>query len=364
MLKRITFFAIGILLLLCFSNFLLAQSVPGLSAPVNGSTWDSTTPTLYWWYVPTPYSAGPFTYSVQVSTSSSNFTGGYLKVNASVSGGGAASYTVTSGAGLSTGVTYYWRVGVGGNYSTVYSFTPGGGTYIGSSAPAAPVLSSPANAATGVSITPTLSWNSSAGATSYALQVATDASFAHIVISVSSLSGTSYGASGLSNSTIYYWRVNATNSYGTSSYSTVYHFTTEAATTPPSIPTLASPANSATNISNHPTLYWHPANAAASYTLLVSTDNTFTSVNFTFTGITDTSYHIHSWPSEYLQLSTTYYWKVRATNGVGTSAFSSTWSFTTKPEPDMPVLISPVNLSSGVSLYPTFTWTREDHDYD
>jgi hypothetical protein len=357
--KRQTFFAVSILLFFAYLLPIQAQSVPGLSAPVNGSTWDSTTPTLYWWYVPTPYSAGPFTYSVQVSTSSSNFTGGYLKVDASVSGSGAASYSVTSGAGLTSGVTYYWRVGVGGNYSTVYSWTPGGGSYSPGSAPLTPTLISPANAATIVSTSPTFSWNSASGATTYNLQVSVDSLFGTTVINESGIAATTFGGSGLSNSTLYYWRVSATNTYGTSAYSTVFHFTTEAAATPPAVPTLASPADAATNVSNHPTLAWHPASGASTYTLLVSTDNTFTSVNFTFTGIADTSYHIHNWPSDYLQLSTTYYWKVRSTNGAGTSAFSSTWSFSTKPDPDVPELISPANLTTGLSRVPTFVWTPE-----
>jgi hypothetical protein len=50
------------------------------------------------------------------------------------------------------------------------------------------------------------------------------------VVNQSGLSGTSYGAS-LSYSTLYYWRVQATNAAGPSSWSSVYSFTTTAATT-------------------------------------------------------------------------------------------------------------------------------------
>lgn len=124
----------GILLIFCLlliPSFLVAQNIPYQSAPVNGSTWETTSPTLYWWYVPNPYSAGPFNYSVQVSTSSSNFTSNLI-VNATVSGNGAASYALS---GLSGGTTYYWRIGVNGNYSSTWAFTPygsggGGGTPI------------------------------------------------------------------------------------------------------------------------------------------------------------------------------------------------------------------------------------------
>src|ERR1051326_8688896 len=49
-----------------------------------------------------------------------------------------------------------------------------GGVHGKRPAPDAPVLSSPANGATGTSVAPTLTWNASAGANSYRVQVATD----------------------------------------------------------------------------------------------------------------------------------------------------------------------------------------------
>jgi hypothetical protein len=92
--------------------------------------------------------------------------------------------------------------------------------------PAVPTLASPANQDTGVSQNPTLSWTSSTGATSYGLQVSTSSGFGTTIVNQTGIQTTSYGASGLSPSTTYYWRVNATNSAGTSSWSTVRSFTT------------------------------------------------------------------------------------------------------------------------------------------
>jgi hypothetical protein len=112
------------LFIILFSSVCFGQSIPYLSAPVNGSTWELTTPTLYWWYVPTPYSYGPFTYDVQVSTDASNFTVPYLLVDADVSSSGVGAYPISTTVGLLQGVTYYWRVGVGGNWSYTWSFTP------------------------------------------------------------------------------------------------------------------------------------------------------------------------------------------------------------------------------------------------
>ncbi|MDD5675261.1 MAG: hypothetical protein PHC61_13915, partial [Chitinivibrionales bacterium] len=93
-------------------------------------------------------------------------------------------------------------------------------------APGVPVLSSPANAATSIAVNPTLAWNASSGATTYGLQVATDAGFTGLVVNQSGLTVLSYNVTGLTNSTTYYWRVNATNGGGTSAWSSVWSFTT------------------------------------------------------------------------------------------------------------------------------------------
>ncbi len=92
--------------------------------------------------------------------------------------------------------------------------------------PSAPTLSSPANGATGVSTSPTLSWNASSGATSYRLQVSTSSAFSTTVFDQSGITSTSQAVTGLANGTLYYWRVNASNTAGTSAWSSVWSFTT------------------------------------------------------------------------------------------------------------------------------------------
>jgi len=93
-------------------------------------------------------------------------------------------------------------------------------------APLAPALASPANGATSVAINPTLSWNASANAASYRVQVSTSSSFASTVFDKSDVTTTSTAVTGLANSTTYYWRVNAANTGGTSAWSSVSSFTT------------------------------------------------------------------------------------------------------------------------------------------
>jgi len=98
--------------------------------------------------------------------------------------------------------------------------------------PSPPTLSSPANAATGVSIAPTLVWQASAGAASYRVQVSTSSGFGSTVVDQAGITGTSQAISGLAIGTQYFWRVNATNAGGTSAFAAAFSFTTVAVTVP------------------------------------------------------------------------------------------------------------------------------------
>jgi uncharacterized protein (TIGR02145 family) len=96
-----------------------------------------------------------------------------------------------------------------------------------SAAPDSPALSSPNNGATNISTMPTLTWGTISGAVTYHVQVSTSSAFATTVANDSSLTvGSKTLTTGLSNSTKYYWRVNARDSVGTSLWSTVWSFTT------------------------------------------------------------------------------------------------------------------------------------------
>ncbi len=91
---------------------------------------------------------------------------------------------------------------------------------------AGPTLASPANAATGVALRPTLSWNTLAGATSYLLEVAADAGFSSIVYSTTTGSTSQQVGVDLAGSTLYYWRVTGINGCGTGVASVSRSFTT------------------------------------------------------------------------------------------------------------------------------------------
>lgn len=94
--------------------------------------------------------------------------------------------------------------------------------------PDPPVLLLPADNATEVLTDPTFSWNASVGATTYRLQVSANADFSTTFFDQENIIGTSQQVTGLANSTLYYWHVNATNEAGTSEYSGARSFTTAA----------------------------------------------------------------------------------------------------------------------------------------
>ena len=196
--------------------------------------------------------------------------------------------------------------------------------------PVAPVLLAPASAAVNQSLTPTLSWNASSGATSYNLQVSTTSNFTAAVQNFNGLTAVSKALSGLANNTVYYWRVSATNASGTSLWSATFFFTTLAAVVPPpvttvSVPTLVSPADRASNVSRTPTLTWTAASGATSYNVQVSTNSTFTALVVNQSGVSATSLAI----TTALASRRTLYWRVQAVSGSTTSAWTTSRRFTT-----------------------------------
>ena len=99
-------------------------------------------------------------------------------------------------------------------------------------APIVPTQSYPTDGAAGCTNFPILEWLTSSGAKSYSLQVSTSGYFNNFVYNQSGITTTAQIITGLVNSTQYYWRVNASNSYGTSAWSApVNSFTTASAGT-------------------------------------------------------------------------------------------------------------------------------------
>jgi aqualysin 1 len=191
-------------------------------------------------------------------------------------------------------------------------------------APGTPVLTSPTNGATQQALTTTLSWSAVTGAAAYRVQWSLASDFSSIV-GEQSVTGTSATISGLANATTYYWRVNASNSVGTSNWTAAWSFTTANAVTL-SAPVLVSPADGATGIATNAKLTWRTVTGAATYQVQVSLAADFSSLAFSKINMTGTSVTVSK-----LRSKTKYYWRLRAVNANGTTTSAwSTRSFTTK----------------------------------
>lgn len=194
--------------------------------------------------------------------------------------------------------------------------------------PAAPSNLTGATSASSPTTTANLGWvNNATNATGYRVQRSLDGvNFSQIAQLGSS--ATSYVDGSLSPGTVYYFRVYAYNSAGSSAYSNVAGVQTvapAAITSAPSTPSNPSPANGATGLGTSLTLGWS-ATGAQSYDvyLYVSTSSTPAK---TFLNLTTASVSVSS-----LANSTTYTWKVVAKNSVG-STTGPLWAFTTKSKP-------------------------------
>ena len=194
--------------------------------------------------------------------------------------------------------------------------------------PNPPSLLSPTNGASDTTCTPTLDWSESEGATTYTVQVSVASNFSSTVVNQTvSVSQYTVPSGTLTSFTTYYWRVNATNIYGTSAWSSVWNFTTGdcGGVIVPDPPTLQSPSNGASDTSCTPTLQWADSAGATDYTVQVSADSGFSST-IVNQNVTVSEYTI---PSGTLSSFTTYYWRANASNSAGTSGWSSVWNFTT-----------------------------------
>ncbi|WP_282126118.1 fibronectin type III domain-containing protein [Marinifilum flexuosum] len=196
----------------------------------------------------------------------------------------------------------------------------------------------------------TIEWNAVSGATSYDLQVREEGG-----------SWQDYNTTAITHDytnatagTTYDFRVRANNDAGSSGYSAIANVTTEAAPTAPDTPTnLAASAITY----NSMTISWDAVTDADDYDLDVRPQGgSWTTINQV-----GTSYDYSS-----LSAETTYEFRVRANNEVGSSDYSAIASATTEAAPTAPD--TPTNLTASSITYSSMTisWDAmaDTDDYD
>jgi uncharacterized lipoprotein YddW (UPF0748 family) len=191
------------------------------------------------------------------------------------------------------------------------------------SPPFTPLLASPANGAVVDTAQVALRWFYPDNASSYRLQVALDSTFTtQLLVNETGIVDTFKIVSGFEGQQTYYWRVQASNPSGAGAFSRTGYFTVGF----PAIAALVSPPNNVRDVSIRPTMVWRAAQGASSYQLQIASTSLFDAASMTFdvTDIADTSYKVSQ-----LEGNRFYFWRVRAANTLGVSAWSATWRFKT-----------------------------------
>lgn len=263
---------------------------------------------------------------------------------------------------LSPNTTYYWKVrakDVYGDFgdSEIWSFTTNPDA--SNTPPTAPLLLLPAASGQDIAIQPTLfTWQAAndpqSDPVTYNFHLGTRPEFQTLV--AKDLTNTSFEVSALESGSTYYWKVVAKDGRGGVSESAVESFTTF--NRPPTAPELLAPINgNEGNLTEH-TLSWgrstDPDGDMVSYQLFIGQSLT----DFRDYGLI--SGRSRAIFGNAIPNNTTFYWKVIALDGKGGEASSEVWTYKTNNFSGegsiQPTLISPANLSTGMSLNPTLEW--------
>ena len=179
------------------------------------------------------------------------------------------------------------------------------------SVPTAPVVKLGNSATSGK---PMLTWNAVYGATSYRIYRSTSRGSGYSLLGTTT--ATSYTNTGAKAGTTYYYRVKACNDAGLSPYSNIVSGKVKSVTPKPAAPVVKL-GNSAT--SGKPMLTWNAVSGATSYKVYRATSQNGT---YSLLGtVTATSY-----TNTGAKAGVTYYYKVKAVNSAGESAYSNTVS--------------------------------------
>ena len=218
----------------------------------------------------------------------------------------ATSYTNT---GAKAGTTYYYRVKACDDAGlSPYSNIVSGQVKTVTPKPSAPVVKIGHSAASGK---PMLTWNAVSGATSYKVYRATSQNGTYSLLGTTT--ATSYTNTGAKAGTTYYYRVKACNDAGLSPYSNIVSGQVKTVTPKPAAPVVKI-GNSAS--SGKPMLTWNAVSGATSYKVYRATSQNGT---YSLLGTVTATSYINTGA----KAGVTYYYKVKAVNSGGESAYSN-----------------------------------------
>jgi hypothetical protein len=197
------------------------------------------------------------------------------------------------------------------------------GVYAYSQVPQPPTLISPPSG-TGACPPVVLDWNDVPTATSYNLQISFNSNFSALALDQNTDSSKYTIPNGiLSGNTTYYWRVKASNQYGTSLWSSVWSVIPVSQPVAP----LMYPVNGGNPVypDSSTVFYWRHTNFATSYRIQV-----YNGANLIINQIVPDTFYIAS-PGTF-NYNSTYYYRLAALNCAQTPGpWTAMWMFTTVP---------------------------------
>lgn len=199
------------------------------------------------------------------------------------------------------------------------------GGLVATSPPSCVSITAPANAATGISITPTISWPAAGGASSYELAIGTTAGGTDVMPLTDVGNVTSYVlpvANALAYSSTYYVTVYPKNGLGTATACTSNMFTTAGVT----CPTVTLPTAAATGVSLTPSFTWNAVTGATSYTITIGTTSGGSDI-LNNVDVGNVTTWVYTGPA--LANNTQYFYTINALVGGATSASCTVRNFTT-----------------------------------
>jgi hypothetical protein len=212
--------------------------------------------------------------------------------------------------------------------------------------PSCTTISAPVNAATGVAVTPTITWAATTGATSYLINLGTTPGGTDVMNGVDVGNVTTYSipvGTPLNYMTQYYITIIPKNIFGNATGCTETSFTT--ANIP--CPTVTALAAGATNVSLTPTFTWSAVTGATGYRITIGTTTGGTDIaNNTDLGNVTT----YTLPTPLLN-STTYYYTINSYSGGATSSSCTVRNFTT-----VCGVLTP-NYTNNFATFPGMCWS-------
>ena len=302
-----------------------APAIPAAPRVTIGNSSASGKPQLTWSAV-----SGAAKYEIYRSTQQST---GYSLLGTTTS----TSYVNSSAA---AGITYYYKVrAVNSAGTSAYSNIVSGRAK--AAIPAAPRVTIGNSSASGK---PQLTWAAVDGAAKYEIYRSTQQSTGFTLLGTTT--STSYVNTGAAVGTTYYYKVRALNVDGAAgAYSSTVSGAAKAVA--PAAPTVTMTYSD----SGKPKLTWSAVSGATSYRVYRSESR---GTGYSLLGTTTSTSYVNTGAA----VGKTYYYRVKAVNSAGTSAYSNIVSGTARtPAPAAPVLKGGTSSASGK---PQLTWAAVD----